>query len=270
VLKYLKKFLQNEWMGIQQTAFWSLKDNPMIRRHEPPPDEIITKDNYPEADTIVQEISASSNVIPTTVRLVGDHNNFTGGEGRNNIFIGRGNLSDSISFTGILAHELGHAKHSKFHRNISYLQFPLRILAEATTTLYGFGLMAYPFIGNNKSIDLANSIFQHGGKYIVPAIIVNAIAIRIREHAADLFGYKHTGILPSEYLIPDPRKGLLGNMFNITGKAIGMAYSGYPSIVERNLVCKLFGKPKETSFVEKINAQRAALKNSTHELPINK
>ena len=221
------------------------------------PDENLTAENYPAYAHIAEQISIHAKYAPESIVLKG---NSIDSDGRvdfkkQSIIMERGNLNSDKLFVGTYTHELGHLKNSGLHSklNMGLFKLPYTLLLSATTNMYGIGLSAYAVMGDNKMLDLANGLFHHTGKYLIAAAIVNTVMIRTKEHMADLFAYKHTGLLPSDYLDNSKRNGIIGNISKVIGDINGKLHSGYPTHLERDIVCKILGKkPKGNSFVERI------------------
>ena len=270
LLDSINKFFKNELLGIRQ-ALWNKFVNPIIeiRNDIQNTTEELTKEKYPHEVNTINAISEKTGITPKNILLVGNEQNTVGTAicKSSNILIGKGCLSDDKLFAGTYTHELGHLKYGKLHSKltIGYAKIPYKLLFEATTTLYGLGVSAYAFMGNNKALDYANTLFSHSGKYLVGAIVLNSIFNRTREYMADNFAYNHTGILPSEYLPSIKRNGIIGNASKIAGDIINTVKSGYPSTIERDFVAKIIGKkPIDTNFVER------AKKGKTENIEIQK
>ena len=256
-----KKFLENELLGLKQIR------HAFYKQTNSKPDEELTKENYPAHYKISEEISNQAQVWPSNKLLVGNENE-TGGIANTvslNIKIKRGSLNNDKIFVGAYAHELGHIKNVKLDSRLSmgYLKFPYLLLLSATTNLYGIGLSAYTVMGENKMLDLANGLFHHTGKYLVAAAVVNTVFARTREHMADLFGYKQTGLLPSEYSGQEKRNGIIGNVSKAISDVNGFLQTGYPSYKERDFICKILGKkPQGSSFVDRLKSDREQTSNN--------
>ena len=273
MLNLIKKFFLNEWKGIKQAAssfnLIKILDNLFIDRIHPP--EEITELKHPKEYKIIKEISDRAGVYPEKVFLSRsvNHNNGQALLKERTINIDRGNLGNEKPFTQLYTHELGHIKHRKLHShlNLKYANIPYTLLLSATTNMYAVGLSAYAFMGNNKVLDGSNWLFSHTGKYLIAAAVTKAVLIRTREFMADLFAYKHTGLLPSVG-IEEKRNGIIGNISGTVSEILSKVESGYPARLERDIVCKILGgKPKSISFVEKLNLERGQTQSNSHHTP---
>lgn len=261
MLGLLKKFISNEWKGIKQ----ALVSHRHSGRNTLYPNENllvekVTEENFPNAFKMMEEISHKSNVSHNGVFLSGlsYDTNAAAYHHTKKISIDRGNLADIKAFIRVYAHELGHVKYSTLHQHLGlgYLERPYKLLLSATTTMYGLGASAYMFLGENKILDGANWLLEHTGKYLAAAAITNAVLVRTREHMADLFAYNQTSLLPSVD-VRQERNGILGNISKAVTEILSSVQSGYPTRIERDIVCKLLGgTPKKLSFVEQLNSTR--------------
>ena len=261
----IKKFFKNELKGLQQ--IWFFKPYDKIKESAKNyKDEELSNNNHPAHYKIANEISEAANVHPANIILTADRNSYNGGANykTNVVSIDRGNLQRDKSYVGTYAHEIGHLKYKKLHSHLSfgYGEIPYNLLFFATTNMYAFGLSAYTFMGNNKVLDGANWLFNHSGKYLIGAIIANAVFTRTKEHMADLFAYNKTGVIPSE--CTEKRHGVIANLLGLYSGIYSTLASGYPTTIERDLFVKIVGKkPTGVSFVEKLKSEREKLKEKT-------
>jgi len=60
----------------------------------------------------------------------------------------------------------------------------------------------------------------------------------------------------------EKRNGIIGNISGTVRGILSAVESGYPTRIERDIVCKILGnKPKDASFVEKLNLERTNTQN---------
>lgn len=259
----LKKFFSNEWKDIKQTGVNAGTLLPKITLPEHLEkgyaDKKVTKKIYPQASKIIKRISNESGVSHKGVFLTGNpwDTNAHALLSQKKITIERGNLENTGAFIASYAHELGHLKYSKLHACLrsEYLKPPVNLWLSATTNIYAIGLSAYAFVGDNTILDVANWLGSHSGKFLATAAVTNAVMIRTREHMADLFAYKHTGLLPS-VMVENKREsyGIIDLASNTIKTVWDFIKSGYPTGVERDLVVKIFGThPQTRSGVEDLN-----------------
>ncbi|MFZ4751920.1 MAG: M48 family metalloprotease [Chitinophagaceae bacterium] len=259
MFKLAKWFIQNELKGLGQIGKIFLNGiasfgYDYLGREK---SQNLSDSNFEQVKEIVQNISENSKVIPDHVNVLlnpfedKDHALLPSVV---NLSLKTINNKNRTEWT--FAHELGHIKHRKFHKAINLLNLPYNLAYKATTALYAFGAMAYPFLGNS-GINFANNFVGHAAEFLIVSGTLNAITTRVREYQADIFAYKQTGLLPSEHLGHDYRNGIVGNVSGIISNVSSIIISGYPVPLERDIVVKLIGgKPKKNSFVEEILKER--------------
>jgi hypothetical protein len=265
VIHLIERFIQNEWKGLQQIArklqesFFSNDILRLLLRFPLQPRIELSPENFPKKSQIINAINVKAKVFPTKVEVVGDVVNRLGAADpfAKEIALGKTVLETRANFLGSYTHELGHIKNRNVDRLVAITRIPFKLAFAATSCLYQSGLALHPFIGNNIALDMGNAITQHAGTFLAIGWLVNSITTRISEHRADLFAYKHTGLLPSEYLPSDYRRGLIGNISEILAQTESYIRTGYPTTLERDFVCKILGKkPADMSFVDKILSEQ--------------
>lgn len=259
----VRKFIHREVEGIRNGIYdlvGQLFPNGSSEKHE------ITQESDPGLYSVTKEISENSDVHPKRVELIGTKDIGGAHTFSRVIQIGKKTSENVESFKWTYAHELGHEKFHPLHQVLTFTNLPYRLLFLATTTLYAFSSVAYPFakafelaVGKEyNSFNWANSLLDHTGQFLIAGSIINAITTRVSEHMADLFAYKYTGILPSEGLTNyrTTSKSIIVNIAQFVSKTYDYIGTGYPMIGERNLICKLLTKKKTVqSFVDRINSK---------------
>ena len=82
---------------------------------------------------------------------------------------------------------------------------------------------------------------------------------------ADIFAYNATGLSYSESHAKENRSGIIGNFCKLTKNALLIIESGYPTGVERDIFCKVFGKkPFNATYVEVLKSERKKNRNAVN------
>ncbi len=253
MLKYLKKFIENEAKGLRQIGNIYKEAIRQIEAIYWKSEIELEKTPLKAEQDIAMAISERAGVHPDSLKVTSETFNSCYAK-KKSIYLSLELIEKGSAqrYVGVYAHELGHVKHSKLHAILSYSLIPTMVAMAATSSLYTIGLPMHYALDNDVVLNVANNVAMAS---TIPAAI-NCLSIAVREHMADIFAYNNTGLLPSSLLM-EKRHGIIGNASKVLGEITGTIMGGYPPMIMRDLACKVFGKkPQDVSFVERLEAER--------------